>query len=100
MSSDKESKRGEAMSESRLEIRLIAPARQRGVAPVALVLHHAGTCHIVTQGSHAELDLVGRGAVHIGRVSFDPPRPPPSTLHRFVEVATGEASLCWGSTHN
>jgi hypothetical protein len=88
------------MSESSFEIRRIAPVRQRGVGPVAHVLYHAGTCHFVSQGSDAEIDLLKRGAVHIGRLSFDAHKAPASSKNRLVEVTPEEASLSWGSNLN
>jgi hypothetical protein len=50
-----------------------APIRQKGADPVAAVLYLEGRCHFVGLGSHAEVDMVERGALHVGLLRFDLP---------------------------
>jgi hypothetical protein len=50
-----------------------APIRQKGADPIASVLYLEGRCHFVRRGSHAELELAERGALHVGVLSFDLP---------------------------
>jgi hypothetical protein len=63
------------MSQKNFEYHLpaAAPIRQKGAEPIAAVLYLEGRCHFVGRGSHAEIELVERGALHVGLLRFDLP---------------------------
>lgn len=80
------------------EYHLPAPIRQRTVDPDAVLLYCQGRCTFVTHGSDAETDLLTRGAIHIGRLRFDPH--PTSATAAVIPLSPERAALEWGSNRN
>ncbi|MEX2584227.1 MAG: hypothetical protein WD766_13220 [Gemmatimonadota bacterium] len=84
-----------------IEIEAAAPYRYGGIAPVAALLFFAGRPHVVAHRSVAERDLLDRGALHVGMVTFDGPTLAgtrvPARLDPYPAVGAG---IRWGSGRN
>ena len=73
------------------------PIRAEFGLPTASVLFHGGSSHVVMYGGVAERELLARGALRIGSVSFQRPARVPAGV---VTVGAGRLRGAWGSGCN
>lgn len=84
-----------------VEIEAAAPYRYGGIAPVAALLFFAGRPHVVAHRSAVERELLDRGALHVGMVTFEGPSLAGTRVPaRLDPYPAAVASGRWGSGRN
>jgi hypothetical protein len=80
-----------------IEFDATAPARHSGQLPTAVLLYLGGRSHVVGHRTHAEQELLLRGAIQVGVVEFGPVE---GERRHLVSSVIGAHARSWGSTRN